>query len=614
MSKVFSTIRSRLILIIILTSLPGLIFLYQTGLNQRKQAIAAAEAEVVHLGRVASKMQVGMVDNVKAFLLTVAHMPSVRNNEMSDCQEFFTHMVSDHFKYYSSFYVADMEGNILCSPPGGHDAPDFDGCDHYKNLTRANDFVYSGYHICKRTGKSVLSIGYPITNLEGKIASVTNVSLDLIWFYDFAKDASLLEGAELILISEDGTILSHYPDNDQWRGLWLPAGTALAELYEAKQGSVIGKGLNGEEGVYAISGMDGTTNNLYMILGLPTRLAFESANRTMRNNLILLISIMTVVIILMWILGDAIIVKQAQKLVQVAKRLATGDLTTRTEIDYRSGELGEVAQAFDSMAGQLEAREEERQRSEAELKAYSRDLERSNQELRDFTFIASHDLREPLRKIQTFGDLLKDRYVDDLDERGANYVTRMQNAAQRMQLLLEKLLSFSRVTTNAQPFVLVDMNQVTRQVLGDFDLQIENSRAIVEVGDLPVLEADPTQMSHLMLNLISNALKFHPAAEPPVVRISSRRLEVDGEERVEIRVEDQGIGIEEKYTEKVFQPFQRLHARDVYEGTGMGLTICKKIVERHGGTIRIESEPGKGATFIVQLPLKQEPSERPGEA
>ena len=304
----------------------------------------AAEKEVIHLGKVASKMQGGMVDNVKAFLLTVAHMPSIRAGDMNDCNEFFSHMVSEHFEYYSSFYVADLNANILCSPPGGHDAPDFEGCDHYKNLTQSTDFVYSGYHICNRTGKSVLSIGYPIYDLDNQVSSVTNVSLDLIWFYDFAKDANLIEGAELILLSEDGTILSHYPDNDRWRGLWLPSGTAVAELFEKKEGWLVGPGLSGEEGVYAISTMDGTTNNIFVVMGLPTRLAFAEANTALRNNLIILLAVMAIVVSLMWLLGDALIVKQAQALVNVAKKLAKGDLTIRTGIKNSKGELGEVAQ------------------------------------------------------------------------------------------------------------------------------------------------------------------------------------------------------------------------------------------------------------------------------
>ena len=601
-----------MILIIILTSLPGIIFLYELGLRQRTQAITAAEEEVVHLSLVASKMQVGMVDNVKAFLMTVAHMPSIRQEDMTECEEYFSHMVSEHFQYYSSFYVADLEQNILCSPPGDHDEPDFDGCDHYTNLTTANDFVYSGYHVCKRTGKSVLSIGYPILDYSNQINLVTNVSLDLIWFYDFARDASLVEGAELILISEDGTILSHYPDNNKWRGLWLPAGSALAELFEQKEGSMVGPGLTGEEGVYAISAMDGTTNSIFMILGVPTRLAFAEANITLRNNLIILLVVMGVVILLMWVLGDAIIVKQAQALVAVAKKLATGELSSRTGLNYANGELGEVAQAFDVMASQLEQREEERKRNVAELNAYAEDLEKSNQELRDFTFIASHDLQEPLRKIQAFGELLKDRYGDDLDARGADYVQRMQNAALRMQLLIDKLLSFSRVTTNAQPFAPVDMGQVTRQVISDFDMQIDRCQARVELADLPTIEADAMQMCHLMMNLVSNALKFHPAERPPTVRIYSRKLWKEEQDWSEIIVEDNGIGMDEKYVDKIFQPFQRLHGRNEYEGAGMGLTICRKIVERHGGSIRVESAPGKGAKFIVQLPLQQK-DERPGE-
>ena len=189
-------------------------------------------------------------------------------------------------------------------------------------------------------------------------------------------------------------------------------------------------------------------------------------------------------------------------------------------------------------------------------------LSNPTRSLRDFTFIASHDLQEPLRKIQTFGELLRDRYSDDLDARGADYVQRMQNAARRMQLLIDKLLSYSRVTTNAQPFIKVDMNQITRQVITDLDMQIEESRATIRVSEISTIEADPIQMNHLMLNLISNALKFHAPDTSPAVNIFCKRQTKADKEFCEIFVQDNGIGIEEKYLEKIFLPFQRLHGQE----------------------------------------------------
>ena len=240
------------------------------------------------------------------------------------------------------------------------------------------------------------------------------------------------------------------------------------------------------------------------------------------------------------------------------------------------------------------------------------ELARSNSELQEFAYIASHDLQEPLRKIQAFGDRLQAQYSEKLGDRGQDYLARMHNAAARMQALISDLLSLSQVTTKAQPFVSVDLGQVTQEVLLDLELAIEQTGGCVEVGELPTIEADPLQIRQLIQNLISNALKFHSAEVTPVIKVSSQMLEVEQgvtEKLVvilcQITIEDNGIGFDEKYLDRIFNVFQRLHNRSEYEGTGMGLAICRKVAERHGGSITALSKPGQGATFIVTLPIKQ---------
>ena len=258
----------------------------------------------------------------------------------------------------------------------------------------------------------------------------------------------------------------------------------------------------------------------------------------------------------------------------------------------------------------------ERKRAEQALKTFATQLERSNRELQDFAYIASHDLQEPLRKIQAFGDRLETRYTGALDEQGRDYLQRMQQAARRMQRLINDLLAYSRVTTGGQLFVAVDLAQVAREVLSDLEVRLEQTGGQVEVGDsstlrqaqdgagLPKIQADPTQMRQLLQNLIGNALKFHREGVPPVIKLHAQISEVFETSEVSITVEDNGIGFNEKYLDRLFQPFQRLHGRQEYEGSGMGLAICRKIVERHGGSITARSTPGQGTTFIVVLPLK----------
>ena len=257
----------------------------------------------------------------------------------------------------------------------------------------------------------------------------------------------------------------------------------------------------------------------------------------------------------------------------------------------------------------LEDKVEERT---AALNASTEALMRSNRELEQFASVASHDLQEPLRKIQAFGDRLQDRFGDQLSEQGKDYLDRILSSASRMRRLIDDLLSFSRVATKAQPFVLTDLGALVTEVVSDLDGRLQETEGRVELGELPAVEADPMQMQQLFQNLIANGLKFHIPGVPPIVRVkghvtthSVNREGSDPVRMVEITVQDNGIGFEEVYLDRIFNVFQRLHGRNEYEGTGMGLAISRKIVERHGGTITAKSHLGEGATFVVNLPLQQ---------
>ncbi|MBN1869189.1 MAG: PAS domain S-box protein [Candidatus Omnitrophica bacterium] len=266
----------------------------------------------------------------------------------------------------------------------------------------------------------------------------------------------------------------------------------------------------------------------------------------------------------------------------------------------------------------------ERRRSEKLIFQKVEELNRSNRELEEFAYIASHDLQEPLRKVKTFGDRLIQKYKDVLEEQGRDYLMRMESAINRMQTLINDLLTYSRVTSRAQPFTLIDLNGILHEVLSDLEIKTEETNAQIHVDDLPAIEADPVQMRQLFQNLIGNALKFCKPEVPPCVEIR-RVVDVPREEDTDdapgidketciIRVIDNGIGFEEKYKKQIFRVFQRLHGRKEYTGTGIGLAVCRKIVIRHGGLIEAESVPEKGSTFTIILPLRQSKKEEQKEA
>ena len=332
-----------------------------------------------------------------------------------------------------------------------------------------------------------------------------------------------------------------------------------------------------------------------------------------------------------WLFG-ARSLRRIDALTETAVAIADGHLEQRVD-DGRRDEIGKLAGAFNSMTGQLQEsistleqrvaertselsdsnaalQQEiaERQHAEAELARYADRLEQSNSALQEFAYVASHDLQEPLRKIQSFGSRLTSKYRDDIDERGRDYMDRMLNAAARMQALIEGLLTYSRVASSAFEFEPVDLNDVAAGVLSDLEVRLAESGGVVRVGDLPTIDADPVQMRQLLQNLLANALKFADPGRPPAVTLSAERLESsNGHGAVwRLSVADNGIGFEQKYAERIFGVFQRLHGRGEYAGTGIGLAACAKIVDRHGGSITATGRPGQGATFLVDLPGRHE--------
>lgn len=281
---------------------------------------------------------------------------------------------------------------------------------------------------------------------------------------------------------------------------------------------------------------------------------------------------------------------------------------------FKRANDGSVHQVMGSFLDITERRKMEdalrRAHDELEVSVQERtaELRWRNRELREFAYVASHDLQEPLRKIQTFGELLQNEAGETLSERAKDYLKRMRNAARRMQALVQSLLAYSRLSTGVSPYTSAELNEIVQKALDNLELKIEETGASITVEKLPRIETDPIQMIQLFQNLIGNALRFHHQNQTPWIRIESTSplgSDTASSQYCEIRVQDNGIGFEEKYVDQIFRPFERLHGRHEYEGTGMGLAICQRIVERHGGRITAKSKPGKGTTFLITLPFVQ---------
>jgi signal transduction histidine kinase len=269
----------------------------------------------------------------------------------------------------------------------------------------------------------------------------------------------------------------------------------------------------------------------------------------------------------------------------------------------------------------LEMEISDRKASEERVKELNRQLleniallESANRDLDRFAFMASHDLQEPLRKIRTFSDLLFVKYQTVLDSAAVNYITRIQNAAVRMQTLISDILAFSRINNEKDTFVNYNLNLLLQEVLDELDATIQSKKARIEVLELPFIDVNPGLIRPLFENLLSNALKYCKKEDPPLINIRSEIISATTSNKEPIQycriyVQDNGIGFDQVYAEQIFDMFRRLHVHSEFEGTGIGLTLCKKIVEKHNGFISVQSKVNKGSTFIISLPVHQATAE-----
>jgi signal transduction histidine kinase len=291
-------------------------------------------------------------------------------------------------------------------------------------------------------------------------------------------------------------------------------------------------------------------------------------------------------------------------LVAQTRRVADGDLTLEITQDGPL-EIADLAADVDQMRERLAGELERVERARRRLQQRSAELARSNADLEQFAYVASHDLSEPLRKVTNFCQLLERQYADQLDDRARQYLAFMVDGAKRMQALINDLLEFSRVGRTTEHFVPVDLERALDRALANLENQIVESGAVIEHDPLPTVPGDPTLLAALLQNLVGNAVKYRSPDRPPRVRVSAER---QGDDWV-LTVDDNGIGIDPQYADRIFAIFQRLHLRDQYAGTGIGLALCRKIVDFHRGQLWLVEKAEPGARFRLTLPVAQAPTE-----
>ncbi len=496
--------------------------------------------------------------------------------------------VISNYRFFDMLRIVGHEGKVEYLAPYNEDLlrADMTGQAFFQVTAQLNRPYWSTTFISMHTGQPALTLSIPVK--QGILAGYLNLA---ILNSVIAKVKIGLHGYAWIT-DRDGTIIAH------------PNKSFISQRTKVKYLSGIQQALHDNEGTfeYHVEGSDRLGSAVivpqtHWIVAVTQPV--EEAYASLKKIRTILLTGTSAALALALLIALSSLKKTLQPLSQLtehSQRIAAGDYhLTLPPKHYR--EINELAQNFHVMVEAVKGRENRLRETEEQLKKMNAELQRSNQELEQFAYVASHDLQEPLRMVASYTKLFEKRFKEQVDEKADTYIQYIVGGATRMQDLINDLLVYSRISTQAEPLQLTESQAILNNVLASLEAAIQESGALVTHNDLPEVRADALQLERMFQNLIANAIKFR-GEDPPRIHVSTQST---GNEWL-FCVQDNGIGLEPQYKDKIFVIFQRLHSRRAYPGTGIGLAICKRIINRHGGTIRVESEPGKGAMFYFTLP------------
>jgi signal transduction histidine kinase len=608
----FSKLRVRLLTLVCLAILPALALVLYTALQQRRAAMKEALASALRVVGLAGAEQKRHIDQARQLLETLCQLKEMRPEHAAEAAALFRRLCRTH-PLYANIGAIGLDGYPYASAVENTNRIYLGDRPYYRIARESGRFAVGEFQIGRITGVPSVNLAYPVKDATtDQILGVLYVALDLNWLNQLAARAELPDGSTFTVVDRHQSILVRYAVNATSRdyvGQTINRPGLAKFLNGGNEVAAVGYGLDGVKRLYAATPLSRTAGlvDAHVIVGIPVQEANAAPNHTLVQNLIFLGIASVLALGAAWIGSDVFILRQVRGLVGAARRMREGDLAARSGVEHSPGEIGQLAQSFDEMAGTLEQRVIDLQRAEADLKGLNEELEervvdrtlelkRSNEDLEQFAYVASHDLQEPLRMIHNYLELLRKRYQNQLDQNALEFIGFALDGSKRMHRLIQDLLAYSRVGTRGREMVPTDCGEALDAALANLKLAIDEAGAEIVRGELPQVLGDPVQLSQLFQNLVSNALKFRGDRR---ARVEVQAVSRPGE--WEFSVSDNGIGIAEEDFPRIFIVFQRLHGRDKYPGTGIGLAVCKKIVERHGGRIWVESRPGKGTTFYFTL-------------
>lgn len=592
----FRSIRGKISFYLLAVSVVPILFLSYVAFRSAKEGIR--EQMLRHLGGAVSlqrdsidrwyeerKMQVSLIPRIPgleshAMALVGTAFESREAHPASAALRDHLRLYTELKGFYDEVFLMDTYGRVILSTDPAQEGKFKDNRPYFQE-GRKGLYIQNTYHSVT-LNRTSSTIALPIRH-DGHTVAVLAFRLRIHRLHEIIHSyAGLGPESDVYLVNNYNYFVTD------------PGGKTGFAMERVNYSEPVRRCLSGQTGAGEVTSYDGrevlaaftylAEYRLCIVAELESATAYRPVRAMQYFMMIVTASTLTAVMLVAFFLS-ASISRPILELDAVAARAAAGDMDQQIDLDLRD-ELGTLARSFNTMLANL------RQRTQA--------LARSNVDLEQFGYAVSHDLKEPLRSVSGFLELLKRRAGAALDDKAHGYIDRSLAGAERMRLMIEDLLAYARVSAGPRALQAVDLNQVVQDVIGGLEQIMRESSADIEVGELPVLQGEPAHLAAVFQNLIANAIKFR--REQPLIRISARAEEGQWQ----LSVQDNGIGIDSAQFERVFQVFQRLHGKEEYPGTGIGLAVCKKIVERHGGRIWLESTPGECTTFHFTIPAQSD--------
>ena len=599
----FANLRSRAILLVLLAILPLLALTLYSYFDERARDIHEVQRDELVTARNLAAIQETLLRSTHQLLETLAELPQVQRRDRDACNALFAGQM-EHCPYYAILIGADPEGRVFASAPAAPDQDNVADRLWFQKAVQTRDFVVGEPLLGRISKKYSINLAHPILDGAGRLQGVVSAGIDLDWLGSLLAKSDVPPSTALLLTDPNWKVLFRYPDPLKYLGRSLPD-FLIKAMTAGDEGVAEGIGLPGDERLFAFARLSPPWQEMYVVIGLPRDWAVAKVNRDLRRNLIWLGLVAILALAAAWFGSGLVIVRPVRKLRGVTERLAAGDLTVRSGPDYPVGELGLLAQAFDQMADSLHGRDAELNRVVAELQQRvgelherTAQLEAANQEMEAFTYTVSHDLRAPLRSMGGFARVLLEDYPDNLDADGQRYLHIIHQEARKMGQLIDDLLALSRLGRKELSLVRLNMAELVQAVFEELKAHYSERKLQIDIQPLPAGLSDRVMMRQVLANLLDNASKFTQDRDPALIEVSGWS---EPHENVYC-VKDNGIGFDIRYLGKLFEVFQRLHSEEEFAGTGVGLAIVKRVIDRHGGRVWAESKVGEGATFCFSLP------------